>query len=80
MTKGYVFAYQAIGKYMWDAASKTITDDVLAKVDEALAEKVYNKIWSELTPIDKEYIKFIAQKDSMPVADLLEITGRKHNE
>ena len=80
MTKGYAFAYQAIGKYMWDSVSKTITDDVLAKVDEALAEKVYNKIWSELTPIDKEYIQFIAKRDSIPVADLLEITGRKHNE
>lgn len=47
MTKGYAFAYQAFGKYMWESKEKEISPIVLAQVDEALAQKVYDKIWSE---------------------------------
>lgn len=80
MTKGYAFAYQAFGKYMWEEKAKTITPMVLAKVDEALAVKVYDKIWSELTEKDKWYMNFIAQKESMSATELLEITKKKHND
>lgn len=80
MTKGYAFAYQAFGKYMWETKSKKITGTVLALVDEALAEKVYDKIWSELTPKDKWFLGFIVQKDRMSASELLEITHKKHNE
>lgn len=80
MTKGYAFAYQAFGKYMWQSGDKDISDFVIAQVDEALSEKVYNKIWSELRPKDKWYLSFIIQKDKMTASELLEITKTKHNE
>ena len=80
LTKGYPFAYQALGKYMWDEKATEITDTVLRKLDEALAEKVYNKIWSELAPNDRLFMKFIAQKDEMQASELLELTQKKHNE
>lgn len=80
MTKGYAFAYQAFGKYMWTRKSKQITPIVLAEVDEALARKVYDKIWSELTPKDKWYMSFIAQKDTMSATELLEITKKSHSD
>ncbi len=80
MTKGYAFAYQAFGKYMWDSKGTKITDMVLAQVDEALAEKVYKKIWSELSPNEKWFLTFIVQKDTMSVDELLLITKKKHNE
>ena len=65
---------------MWEEKAKTITPMVLAKVDEALAVKVYDKIWSELTEKDKWYMNFIAQKESMSATELLEITKKKHND
>ena len=80
MTKGYAFAYQAFGKYMWDSGEKEITEMVLAQVDDALAQKVYNKIWNELRPKDKWFLEFIVKKDSMPVSELLDLTKKKHNE
>jgi len=79
-TKGYPFAYQAIGKYMWDSGQHELSDDVLARVDEALSEKVYKKIWAELTGRDRFFLKFIVTKDRMSVSDLLELTHKKHNE
>ena len=80
MTKGYPFAYQALGKYMWDTKSDFISEEVLALFDEALAEKVYKKIWSELSPTDKWFMQFIVQKEQMQASYLLEITKKKHNE
>lgn len=80
MTKGYAFAYQAIGKYMWEEKAKEITPKVMMLVDDALAQKVYDKIWSELKERDRYFISFIAQKDSMTATELLETTKKKHNE
>lgn len=80
MTKGYAYAYQALGKYMWDYKAKELTDEVLKSFDEILADKVYKKIWSELAPNDRWFLQFIAKKDSMPVSELLEMTKKSHSE
>ena len=80
MTKGYAFAYQVFGKYMWDNGGEEITDMVLAQVDNALAVKVYNKLWSELTETEKWYMSFIIRKDKMPVSELLELTKKTHSD
>lgn len=80
LVKGYPFAYQALGKYMWDEGKGEISEEVLNKLDEALAEKVYDKIWTELAPNDKLFMKFIVQKDEMTASELLEMAQKKHNE
>ena len=68
------------GKYMWDAGGGKISDMVLAQVDNALAVKVYNKIWSERTETEKWYMSFIVSKDRMKVSELLELTKKTHSE
>ena len=45
LTKGYPFAYQALGKYVWDSPEHMLDDEVLFRFDEALELYVYNKIW-----------------------------------
>lgn len=80
ITKGYAFAYQALGKYMWDLNAQDITEEVLALLDETLAEKVYRKIWIELAPRDKWFLEYIVKKDKMSATELLEMTNKKHNE
>ena len=80
MTRGYAFGYQAFGKYMWESGGKEISKTVLAQVDEALAEKVYDKIWSELRDKEKWYLSYIVEKDVMSASELLEKTKTSHNE
>lgn len=80
ITKGYPFAYQAMGKYVWEEENHEVTEMVLIKFDEALSHYVYKKIWSELSEKDKWFMSFIVQKDVMPVAELLDITKQKKNE
>lgn len=80
MTKGYAYAYQVLGKYMWDTESKKLTKEVLQMFDEVLFDKVYKKIWSELAPKDRWYLSFIVKKDNMEATELLEITKTTHSE
>lgn len=80
LTKGYPFAYQALGKYMWASKDRQLDEIVLAQFDEALAEKVYNRIWSELSNKDKWYLSFIVKKEKMSATELLEITKSTHSE
>lgn len=80
MTKGYPFAYQALGKYLYEDEHHEMTESVLVKVDEALSHYIYTKIWSELSRKDKWYMSFIVQKQSMSTAELLEMSGQKKNE
>lgn len=80
MTKGYPFAYQALGKYVWDDENHEMTEAVLAKLDEALSHYVYEKIWKELSAKDQWYMSFIVQKESMTTAELLKLSGQKKNE
>ena len=79
-TKGYPFAYQALGKYLWEDGAHEMNPVVLAKVDDALSHYVYQKIWSELSPKDKWYMSYITTKESISTAELLEITKQKKNE
>ncbi len=79
-TKGYAYAYQTLGKYMWDYKSKTLDTEVLRAFDDVLSEKVYKKIWSELAPKDKWFLQYIVQKNKMTADELLEITKQSHAE
>lgn len=80
LTKGYPFAYQALGKYLWEDETHELNTSVLIKFDEALRHYVYEKIWSELSPKDKWFMTFIVQKDSMSTAELLDMSKQKKNE
>lgn len=79
LTMGYAFAYQAFGKYMWESGEHRITEMVLAKTDNALSVKVYEKIWSELSPQDKLFLKCIAENGTISTEDLLLQTNMTHS-
>lgn len=80
VTRGYPFAYQALGKYTWENQNHEMTEAVLIKMDEALKHYVYEKIWSELSAKDKWYMSFIVSRESMTTAELLSMSGQKKNE
>ncbi len=80
LTKGYPFAYQALGKYVWDSEEKAVTEDVMYRFDNALEIYSYDKIWDEMSEMDRYYMTFIAQKEEMKTAELLELSGKNKNE
>ena len=62
ITRGYPFAYQALGKYLWESKDHVMDEGVLFKLDEALRHYVYEKIWSEMSEKDKWFMSFIVKK------------------
>lgn len=80
LTRGYPFAYQALGKYMWKSPKHEITEQVIEQYDKALAAYVYSKIWSELSEKDRWNMRFIAQKETMRTRDFLALSGQNKNE
>ena len=75
LTKGYAFAYQALGYLYWkeiiDKKSKHAIDDILPKYDDILESYVYEKIWFELSPKEQEIIAVISNTNGeIKVSDL----------
>ena len=57
LTKGYAFAFQALGAVYWDSRETNgISEKVLAQYDEMLDSFVYMKIWESLTKREREII------------------------
>lgn len=63
LTKGYSFAYQALGYVCWgrnvDPEAEEF-EDILAEYDYYLQEYSYKKIWEVLSPIDRKVISAIS--------------------
>ena len=55
ITKGYAFAFQALGVCYFEYSDKGL-DVVIEKLDELLDDFVYRKIWSALTEKEREII------------------------
>lgn len=69
---GYAFAYQLLGKIVYEQQASTLSDDVLSKFDEAIAEYSYMKIWQECNEMDKKIIKAIFETDGS-VANIMKL-------
>lgn len=73
LTKGYSFAFQVIGYLYWNALSESDTvqlSDLLDDIDHYLAEFAYDKIWSELAPMERNVVKALAASSTGETADI----------
>lgn len=59
LTKGYPFAFQILGYLRWEHRSSI--EKLLPDFDEALASYAYEKIWSELSELDRRIVYVISQ-------------------
>lgn len=63
MTRGYPFAYQALGYVCWGKnidLNNSEFDDIMAEYDYYLQEFSYVKIWSEMSPTDRKLSRAVA--------------------
>lgn len=60
---GYAFAYQLLGKIVFDSGSEVLTDELLNLFDKQIAEYCYTKIWQECNEVDKKIINAIFSTD-----------------
>ncbi len=72
-TKGYSFAFQSLGYYLWKypADRKTALDSAISYVQS----NSYRKIWSELSEQDQKFTRLIAESKTGRVSDILNAEG-----
>ena len=68
LTKGYAFAFQALGVAYWNNIEEGFSY-VLEEYDELLDDFVYKKIWSSLTQKEREIIKTVSE-DEVKTGDI----------
>lgn len=74
LTKGYAFAFQALGYLTYQSANHRY-QDILPEYRQYLDDFVYEKLWSELSEKDKEIAKGIAESKSGSTADIRKTLG-----
>ena len=72
-TKGYAFAFQALGMIYYDNEKLSI-EEQLGKLDEYLDEYVYQKIWSGLSEQDRNVVLQLSDDKAVKVKDICEAT------
>ena len=78
ITKGYAFAFQALGALYWENRSTKTIEDILPLLDSMLDDFVYKKIWSTCSARDKEILIAIS-KDGTSIKTICEKTGIKNS-
>ncbi len=56
LTKGYAFAFQALGTVYWEHHENMEMDGILQKLDEMLDGFVYRKVWESLSGKEREIV------------------------
>ena len=90
LTKGYPFAYQVLGYLYWKQMAEAKannekcedmdTEELLTHYDELLEEYVYEKIWSELSPREREIIAAIPPEGEIKIKEIRERLGLAPNQ
>ncbi len=55
-TKGYAFAFQALGALYWEHRASMPYEKIVMKLDALLDEYVYRKIWESLTGQERKFL------------------------
>jgi GTPase SAR1 family protein len=82
MTKGYPYAFQLLGKMMYDEEISTESelDDCIEDYRRLLIRNAYRLIGRDLSDIDYQIVKAIANNaDPCKIADVIEDTGLSKN-
>ena len=74
LTKGYAFAFQALGAVYWDDHERITREELLRKLDEMLDGFVYRKIWEGLSGKEREIVAAMDEK-AVKVENVRQRTG-----
>ena len=78
MTKGYSFAFQVLGYFTWLYPNEPARVHALYK--QYLEEYVYEKVWSEMSPVDQKIAEAIAQTPGGNIKDIRNLLNMETNQ
>lgn len=74
LTKGYPFAFQVLGYLCWENRDSKTLEEILPEYDQYLEEYVYDKIWSELSDLDRKILVEMSESGETRVKKIREKT------
>lgn len=77
ITKGYAYAFQELGVLYFKKNEKEQLEDILPKLKTELFAYSYEKIWEEMTEMDKFLASILIYKDEYKREEVLELMGEK---
>ena len=72
ITKGYAYAYQVLGYYLFEMGKGKADQDVFLAFDQQLNEFVYEKLYSERSPMAKNILKAMESDRPIKTSELSE--------
>lgn len=72
LTKGYPFAFQVLGYLCWENRGVKTLEEILPEYDQYLEEYVYDKIWSELSDLDRKILIEMSESGETKVKKIRE--------
>lgn len=79
ITKGYPYAYQALGYLLCENNKKDIDSKILYQLDDLLANNVYFKIYSSLTTYEKKVLDQIKGNNKIKVNEIIKKMNTSSN-
>lgn len=79
LTRGYSYAFQALGYVYWNSRPVQSLDSVMPEYDRLLASNSYSKIWVELSEKQREVCRAIAKCKTGRVSDVRQILRMDSN-
>ena len=74
LTKGYAFAFQALGRVYWENREKADKDRIMTEYEAYLEEYVYSKIWSGLTSVEKKIVLSMKDDGAVKTSTICELS------
>lgn len=78
-TKGYAFAFQALGALYFENRDKLSTEKIIKRLDGLLDEYVYRKIWEGLTAQERKFLLAMDDENSFTASEICEKSGIKNS-
>lgn len=85
LTKGYAYAFQDLGYYVWQHSDTQVTeedvDNVLSLFKHDLFRNAYTKIVSELSPTDRQFLLTMAKskENVVEISEIRQQMGKNTN-
>lgn len=75
LTRGYSFAFQALGYTFWENMPVNNLNDILSEYDNLLSRASYSKLWKEMSDLDRKVCRAIAVKEGERVKSIRDEIG-----
>ena len=77
ITRGYAYAFQELGVLYFKKCNDETLDDIILRLKTELYAYSYEKIWEEMTAMDRFLAELLVEKEEYKREEVLKLMGDK---